>query len=286
MTAIPRPNRNALDDALAIYRDSMRPFLAHYLRRVPGKRLEEAIRMSLRGNQANQFDDNIRRGRSIEGSIDVNAFPELIRNNWRDVFSTVFSGDRVIQNRVSDIREIRNEVSHPEASDLDEEKTRAYFYMIADVLERINRPDAKASVEEIRECLFAPPQPEKIDSPVPRGKIQEEPHSPTRHNGRDKDLSARPIFRLKLGRTYYNQGFFNVTVAFDKFVRPDEGPVTLALDGYGEINAKVNRSANLNGTARVMGGKSLRDWFRRMHSEGDTVPVRIDTPYWMTLGVN
>jgi curved DNA-binding protein CbpA len=117
-------------------------------------------------------------------------------------------------------------------------------------------------------------------------EVRKEPHSPASHNGRDEDPSAQPNFRLKLGRTYYNQGFFNVTVAFDKFVRPDEGPVTLALDGYGEINAKVNRSANLNGTARVMGGKSLRDWFRRMHSEGDTVPVRIDTPYWMTLGVN
>ena len=273
MTAIHRPNRDALDDALAIYRDSMRPFLAHYLRRVPGKRLEETIRVSLRGNQATQFDDNIRRGRSIEGSIDVNAFPELIRNNWRDIFSTVFSGDRVILNRVNDIREIRNEVSHPEASDLDEEKTRAHFYMIADVLERINLPDTKASVEGIRERLFAPPQPEKIDPPVP------------------KNPCAQPIFHLKLGRAYYNQGFFNVTVAFDKFVRPDEGPVTLSLDGYGGIDAKVNRSANPNGTARVMGGNSLRkkslgDWFRRMYSEGDTVPVRFDTPYRMTLGGN
>ena len=157
MTTVERPNRVALNQAIDIYRDAMRPFLVRHLRQVPGRRVEEAIQQALRGNQAAQFEDNMRRGRSVADSIDVNDFPELIRGNWREVFQSAFPRDRVIQNRVNDIREIRNEVSHPEAVDLDEEKTRAHFYMIADVLGRINQPDAKANVEGIRDRLFADP---------------------------------------------------------------------------------------------------------------------------------
>ncbi len=298
MTVILRPNRDALDDALAIYRDAMRPFLVHHLRQIPGRRLEETIRISLQGNQAAQFDDNIRKGRSIEDSIDVSDFPALIRNNWRGVFSAVFPRDRVIQNRVSDIREIRNEISHPESTDLDAEKTRAHLYMIADVLGRINRPNAKVSVEEIRDRrLFGPPRTAEIAPPVPDATAEgkstpadaapplpvSSPDSPACRRAN----STTNAFPLRLGRTYYNQGFFNVSVDFDQYVRPDEGPVTLVLDGYGAISAKVNRTANSNRTARVMGGagreRSLRDWFQRTCSIGDTVLVCFDSPFQMTL---
>ena len=144
MTTILRPHKVALTEAVDIFRDAMRTFMVHHLRRVPGKRLEEAVKQSLRGNQLAQFEDNLRQGKGVEDSIDINDFPELLRNNWREVFSDLFPRDRVIQNRVSDIREIRNEASHPGSTDLDEEKTRAHIYMIADVLGRINCPDRKA----------------------------------------------------------------------------------------------------------------------------------------------
>lgn len=38
-----------------------------------------------------------------------------------------------------------------------------------------------------------------------------------------------PIFPLVLQKTYYKQGFFNVTVDFDHFVRSTEGQVDLVL---------------------------------------------------------
>ncbi len=72
-----------------------------------------------------------------------------------------------------------------------------------------------------------------------------------------------PIFPLILHKTYREQGFFNVTVAFDKYVRP-EGALSLLLSAGGEeqrIAARVNRSANQNGTARILGGPKLRAWF-------------------------
>ena len=157
MTTIQRPNKDALIKVIDIYRDAMRPFLIHHLRQVPGKRVEEAIRQTLRDNQVNQFDQNLRSGRSIEESIDINDFPELVKYHWRDVFSEKFPEDRVIRNRLYEIKAIRDEASHPSASDLDEEKTRAHIYMVADVLSKIGRTEEKAEVEKIRDDLFFRP---------------------------------------------------------------------------------------------------------------------------------
>ena len=154
MTTIQRPNRDSLVKVIDIYRDAMRPFLAHHLRQVPGKHIEEAIRQGLRDNQANQFEQNLRTGRAVEESIDINDFPELVKAHWREVFSTKFPGDRVIQNRLYEIKTIRDEASHPGASDLDEEKTRAHIYMVADVLGKIGRTEEKEEVEKIRDELF------------------------------------------------------------------------------------------------------------------------------------
>ena len=159
MTTIQRPNREALIRVIDIFRDAMRPFLLRHLRQVPGRGVDEAIRQALRDNQVHQFEDNLRKGRSTEESIDVNDFPELVRVYWREVFTRIFPGDRVVRNRLYDIRTVRDEVSHPSASDLDEEKTRVHIYMIADVLGRINRPKEKAEVEKIRDDLFATPRP-------------------------------------------------------------------------------------------------------------------------------
>lgn len=157
MTTVQRPNKDALIKVIDIYRDAMRPFLVHHLRQVPGKRVEDAIRQALRDNQANQFDQNLRNGRSIEESIDVNDFPELVKYHWRDVFSENFPEDRVIRNRLYDIKTIRDEASHPGSSDLDEEKTRAHIYMVGDILSKIGRTEEKTEVEKIRDAAFVRP---------------------------------------------------------------------------------------------------------------------------------
>lgn len=97
-------------------------------------------------------------------------------------------------------------------------------------------------------------------------------------------MNSRPIFPLTLWPTYYREGFFNVTVEFDGFVRHDEGPVILALADNGKVTAHVDRTANPNGTARIRGNAALRDWCQATYQQMDTVPVRFDTPNHMTLG--
>jgi len=76
-----------------------------------------------------------------------------------------------------------------------------------------------------------------------------------------------PVFKLILSKTYYNKGFFNVPVAFERFVRPDNGPVEILLGSKGMPNVgRVDRRANSNETPRVHGNKELRDWFHSNHS--------------------
>lgn len=88
-----------------------------------------------------------------------------------------------------------------------------------------------------------------------------------------------PTYVMTLHKTYYRMGFFNVPVDYDRYVRPDEGPIRLMLGATGEVvNGKVNRSANRNGTARVMGRVRLRDWFRRHFDMMDRVDVEFLSP--------
>lgn len=87
-----------------------------------------------------------------------------------------------------------------------------------------------------------------------------------------------PLFRLTLENTYYSQGFFNVTVDFDRFIRPTEGPVELVLGTSGlKIESNVNRRSNQNESARIMGGSKLRDWFQENYSPGDVIDVDLSS---------
>ena len=63
-----------------------------------------------------------------------------------------------------------------------------------------------------------------------------------------------------------------MTVDFDQHVG-DEGPVRLVLDNGEEIEGYINRHANRNETARVMGGTELRDWFQANFRVMDKVDV-------------
>ena len=92
------------------------------------------------------------------------------------------------------------------------------------------------------------------------------------------------IFNLKLQQTYFKQGFFNVVVDYDRYVRKTDGPVQLKLGRNGvEIEAKVDRRVNNNGTARVMGGVLLREWFQANFRPMDTVAVDLSSSVLIIL---
>jgi hypothetical protein len=70
------------------------------------------------------------------------------------------------------------------------------------------------------------------------------------------------------------EGFFNVVVDYDRYVRTSDGPVRIRLGTTGaEIEGAVSRKVNNNGTPRILGGPQLRDWFQRNFRPMDTVAV-------------
>ena len=101
--------------------------------------------------------------------------------------------------------------------------------------------------------------------------------------GSGGDVGAEPVFYLKLEKTYYNGGFFNIPVDFDNLVG-SPGAITLTLCGNGDVQGRVDRTAQPNRTPRIVGNAALRNWFQKKYSMLDTVPVRFDGPRRLVLG--
>ena len=150
-----RPNRDALMQAIDIYRDAMRPFILRQLRRVQGATVEELIERGLGGRQTDEFYQRLAENSDIESAIDLNYFPRVVRDNWRGAFAQHFNDDPSVQNMLWLIKTARDQIAHPGTQDIDAEYTRARLYDITDLLGRINAPDEKQAVEEIRDNLFA-----------------------------------------------------------------------------------------------------------------------------------
>ena len=150
MTTVERPNKDALIRAVDVYRDAMRPFIVRCLRQVRGRRVEDLVRGALRDRQANQFDSRLQAsGGDVGASIDVDDFPTLIQNLWRDSFASQLAEDRFIRNRFWLIKDARDQASHPGATDLQAEDTINHLYQMQAVLRRINAPREADAVRSI-----------------------------------------------------------------------------------------------------------------------------------------
>ena len=183
-----RPNRDALGQAIDIYRDAMRPFIVRQLRRVQGTSVEELIERGLGDRQADEFRHRLTENGDIEAAIDLNYFPKVFRDNWRAAFSRHFNDDLTVQSTLWLIKTARDQIAHPGSEDLDPEYTRARLYDIADLIGKINEPEQKQAVEAIRDNLFVSSesgeQPDSIqldeESQTPSTETQESQDSPQR----------------------------------------------------------------------------------------------------------
>ena len=140
------PNRDALRQANDIYLDAMYPFVRNCLDKVQGTTTEKLIRDALRLAPA---DD-------IEEKIEISDIAHLIRTYWYDFFEGHFDAvDRHYEARsaIGLIVEGRNRASH-RPWDLDPGFTRTQLFLIAEVLGKINMPDAQHEVGIIRDKLF------------------------------------------------------------------------------------------------------------------------------------
>ena len=92
-----------------------------------------------------------------------------------------------------------------------------------------------------------------------------------------------PAFALRLEKSYYLKGFFNVTVDYDRCVG-EAGPVELVLAGGQTVTGRIDRTSQRNGTARIHGNAALQNWFQNKYSPGDTVMVWFRSPKVIQLG--
>ena len=139
-------NREALDKALHVYLEAMYSFVSRCLD-------SELIRNALRLPS----DSNIRE------KIEVKDIAHLIRTwpHWDNYFKEEFKIIDRDDIRYYDARSVtglivegRNQVSHQRLRELDRDFTRCQLFLIAEILGKINNPDAQREIEDIRDELF------------------------------------------------------------------------------------------------------------------------------------
>jgi hypothetical protein len=86
-------------------------------------------------------------------------------------------------------------------------------------------------------------------------------------------------FEVKLGIAYYNQGFFNVSKKYSEYFGADKSLIEIQLGEKSNnfIQGYINRTANNNGTPRIMGGKTLSDWIQKNYKQNEILKVDILT---------
>ena len=84
---------------------------------------------------------------------------------------------------------------------------------------------------------------------------------------------------INLKATYYRQGFFNVRAEYDSFFGVHGDAIEIYLPELpSPITGRINRTAQQNGTARVMGHRALRDYLQANFNPGDPLTVLIESP--------
>lgn len=87
---------------------------------------------------------------------------------------------------------------------------------------------------------------------------------------------ASHSFPLVLHKTYFERGFFNVGVEHSDQFGGDRETIEIFCGRNSEpILGFINRTANVNGTPRIMGGVDLRDWFQTRAHEMEQVTITV-----------
>ncbi len=128
----------------------------------------------------------------------------------------------------------------------------------ADMIRQLNPPWNKMGVEVPGEVTSSTSANRQEASTVPASPAV----TASAQSDGEGPYSA-PTFQLQLGVAYFNQGFLNIGVAYERYIGGDRAPVTIQLGPNGPaIDGWINRTANGNNTPRIMGGKMLTDWIQ------------------------
>ena len=114
----------------------------------------------------------------------------------------------------------------------------------------------------------------KIDINSERPELTNDPQSITAL------IPVTTTLEILLGQAYYNQGFFNVVREYSHLLGADNTTIEIQLgkESNTTIQGYINRTANKNGTPRIMGGKEFRNWIRNQFKFNDIMKVDIISP--------
>ena len=160
-------NQEALNKALNIYRTYMRSFIIFHLKKIPRTNVEDTVINSVSEWRADEIERSLA-DRDIKSIIDIDDFPRLVRGkkgeNWKEVFRYPLNDDEDFQNQLWLIKSCRDQSwAHPPEGDAESEGTRAYLFLIADVLRKIKKPDKQSEIEAIRDELFSDDTAERLE---------------------------------------------------------------------------------------------------------------------------
>ena len=183
-TAVDRPNRAKLQQGIDIYRDHVREFIVRELgKRGNGRTVEQMLLEATRDAAYERRRSELAAGKSAQSVIDVSDFPHIVSRHWQGVFYHSTNGNQQIRNRMFLIAEGRNQVAHPDESDISMGYVYGRLDDISRVLGDIRAVAAAKQVDEIASQLYkAPAVPETPDQQ--RTEDQElDTKAPTKSNG-------------------------------------------------------------------------------------------------------
>ena len=92
-----------------------------------------------------------------------------------------------------------------------------------------------------------------------------------------QSTQPQATFQIRLGSAYYNQGLINPGVEASERLGEHGDPVIVYLGNESEqINSVINRTANANGSVRVVGNnRSIAKWFQTNFKPGDVVQAKV-----------
>ncbi len=157
-------NQETLNKALNIYRTCMRGFIIFHLAQIPGTTAEDVVIESVSDQRADAIDSALNAGKDIKSIIDIDDFPLLVTRNWGNIFKQLLNDDKGFGNQLWLIKDCRDQNwAHPDEEDAKDEGTRAYLFLVAEVLRKIKRPDKQREVETIRDELFFDDSAERLE---------------------------------------------------------------------------------------------------------------------------
>lgn len=137
-----------------------------------------------------------------------------------------------------------------------------------------NPPDSGSEAELEQQVVEAviPSSPPNVEQPAPSITVVAASLPATSLNTpamaeEKKSLVAAPYFILTLQETYHKRGFFNVPVGVDRYLGKDDTPIKIYCGREKlAVTGTINRTANTNGTPRIMGAVPLREWFQKRNA--------------------